>query len=163
MIRRSGIVVTPGNSKRKVFFSEEKKQMTFIREARASPAAHANEQKFFGSFFQKRTFFFLAFRSYNNRHIDLHEQIRIRQSGDHDERTGRPPRLTKIRVAARMDGWQQVAAGTEFTEHGIDIAPYLADLGIDVALADDGAVLVPRHLTRDENRCAGLDDGMIIE
>jgi hypothetical protein len=43
----------------KVFFSEEKKQKTFVRLSRPSPAAYAKWQKFFGSFFQKRTAFFL--------------------------------------------------------------------------------------------------------
>jgi hypothetical protein len=41
---------------RKVFFSEEKKQKTFI--SLATWATHgdaAGKQKFFGSFFQKRT------------------------------------------------------------------------------------------------------------
>ena len=41
--------------KRKAFFSEEKKQKTFISLSRFSPAASAHDQKFFGSFFQKRT------------------------------------------------------------------------------------------------------------
>jgi predicted dienelactone hydrolase len=41
----------------KVFFSEEKKQKTFGWLSRFSPAARAKSQKFFGSFFQKRTFF----------------------------------------------------------------------------------------------------------
>jgi hypothetical protein len=43
----------------KVFFSEEKKQKTFGRLSRPSSAAYAMSQKFFGSFFQKRTAFFL--------------------------------------------------------------------------------------------------------
>jgi hypothetical protein len=43
----------------KVFFSEEKKQKTFGRLSRPAPAAYPNVQKFFGSFFQKRTAFFL--------------------------------------------------------------------------------------------------------
>jgi hypothetical protein len=46
VVRRAG---------RKVFFSEEKKQKTFGRLSRFYPAAYANSQKFFGSFFQKRT------------------------------------------------------------------------------------------------------------
>jgi hypothetical protein len=47
----------------KVFFSEEKKQKTFIPLARGnipvmpSIVEAAKKQKFFGSFFQKRTFF----------------------------------------------------------------------------------------------------------
>jgi uncharacterized lipoprotein YmbA len=45
---------------RKVFFSEEKKQKTFIlRPWPGCIRAMAGEQKFFGSFFQKRTAFFL--------------------------------------------------------------------------------------------------------
>jgi hypothetical protein len=40
---------------RQAFFSEAKKQKTFIRLSRLYPAARAKEQKFFGSFFQKRT------------------------------------------------------------------------------------------------------------
>jgi hypothetical protein len=44
-----------GGKKRKVFFSEEKKQKTFGRLSRTSPAAYAKSQNFFGSFFQKRT------------------------------------------------------------------------------------------------------------
>jgi hypothetical protein len=41
---------------RKVFFSEEKKQKTFTSLSRFYPAARTRTQKFFGSFFQKRTF-----------------------------------------------------------------------------------------------------------
>jgi hypothetical protein len=41
--------------KEKVFFFEKKKQKTFICAVADWPAAHAKEQKFFGSFFQKRT------------------------------------------------------------------------------------------------------------
>jgi hypothetical protein len=40
--------------RKEVFFSEEKKQKTFARLARFYPAAYANAQKFFASFFQKR-------------------------------------------------------------------------------------------------------------
>jgi hypothetical protein len=47
------VVVRRGG--RKVFLSEEKKQKTFGRLSRTSPAAYATSQKFFGSFFQKRT------------------------------------------------------------------------------------------------------------
>jgi hypothetical protein len=39
------------------FFSEEKKQKTFSSLSRIYPAAYARTQKFFGSFFQKRTAF----------------------------------------------------------------------------------------------------------
>jgi hypothetical protein len=42
---------------RKVFFSEEKKQKTFMSLSRFSPATHARTQKSFGSFLQKRTAF----------------------------------------------------------------------------------------------------------
>jgi hypothetical protein len=42
----------------KVFFSEEKKQKTFGLLSRTFPAAYAKSQKFFGSFFQKRTLSF---------------------------------------------------------------------------------------------------------
>jgi hypothetical protein len=45
---------------RKHFFSEEKKQKTFMSLSRFFPAAYAKTQKFFGSFFQKRTAFFNA-------------------------------------------------------------------------------------------------------
>jgi hypothetical protein len=45
------------NSKEKVFFSEEKKQKTFLFWVRASPAMYARSEKFFGSFFQERTCF----------------------------------------------------------------------------------------------------------
>jgi hypothetical protein len=45
-----------GGAGRKAFFSEEKKQKTFIYEARLK------SQKFFGSFFQKRTSFLLQRR-----------------------------------------------------------------------------------------------------
>jgi hypothetical protein len=41
---------------RKRFFFEKKKQKTFV--IVGSPAAYAKGKKFFGSFFQKRTFFF---------------------------------------------------------------------------------------------------------
>jgi multimeric flavodoxin WrbA len=41
--------------RRKVFFFEKKKQKTFGRLSRTHPAAYAKSQKFFGSFFQKRT------------------------------------------------------------------------------------------------------------
>jgi hypothetical protein len=41
---------------RKAFFFEKRKQKTFPP-ALTSPCAQANGQKFFGSFFQKRTFF----------------------------------------------------------------------------------------------------------
>jgi hypothetical protein len=44
---------------RKAFFSEEKKQKTFIFWAWPTGLAHHKEQKFFGSFFQKRTNFLL--------------------------------------------------------------------------------------------------------
>jgi hypothetical protein len=47
-------------ARQKDFFSEEKKQKTFAGLSRGSPAADAKGQKFFGSFFQKRTAFFLA-------------------------------------------------------------------------------------------------------
>jgi hypothetical protein len=45
----------------RVFFSEEKKQKTFNFRKRSHRYSGAKEQKFFGSFFQKRTFlpFFL--------------------------------------------------------------------------------------------------------
>jgi len=52
---------------RKAFFSEEKKQKTFISSASSNDRGHfphrraAKKQKFFGSFFQKRTFFLLLF------------------------------------------------------------------------------------------------------
>jgi hypothetical protein len=42
---------------RKVFFSEEKKQKTFIFRPWPSRVGPLQEQKFFGSFFQKRTCF----------------------------------------------------------------------------------------------------------
>jgi hypothetical protein len=43
-------------NRKKVFFFEKKKQKTFIRLASAFPdGLTLNEQKFFGSFFQKRT------------------------------------------------------------------------------------------------------------
>ena len=42
----------------RVFFSEEKKQKTFMSLSRFFPAACTQTQKFFGSFFQKRTAFF---------------------------------------------------------------------------------------------------------
>ena len=48
---------------RKAFFFEKKKQKTFIRSPAVAPPAQPNVQKFFGSFFQKRTAFFLAFLS----------------------------------------------------------------------------------------------------
>jgi hypothetical protein len=38
----------------------KKRSKKLLPMARASPAAHAKEQKFFGSFFQKRTTSFLA-------------------------------------------------------------------------------------------------------
>jgi hypothetical protein len=41
---------------RKFFFSEEKKQKTFNLWIRPHPQLARKEQKFFGSFFQKRTF-----------------------------------------------------------------------------------------------------------
>jgi hypothetical protein len=41
--------------RKKVFFSEEKKQKTFVRWCVRSPERHAKIQKFFGSFFQERT------------------------------------------------------------------------------------------------------------
>jgi hypothetical protein len=47
--------------KSKVFFSEEKKQKTFMSCSR--PACASKKQKFFGSFFQKRTFFLFSFGS----------------------------------------------------------------------------------------------------
>jgi len=52
---------TWGARKRKQFCSEEKNQKTFIllRYVSIVPVAPANNQKFFGSFFQKRTAFFL--------------------------------------------------------------------------------------------------------
>jgi len=53
----------PKNMKkvRKAFFSEEKKQKTFMSLVRAVRLEYApKEQKFFGSFFQKRTFLLLA-------------------------------------------------------------------------------------------------------
>jgi hypothetical protein len=42
---------------RKDFFFEKKKQKTFLPAVRASRNARASMQKFFGSFFQKRTCF----------------------------------------------------------------------------------------------------------
>jgi hypothetical protein len=51
---------------RKVFFSVEKKQKTFVPlGARPSPTFAPRKQKFFGSFFQKRTFllFLLGMRA----------------------------------------------------------------------------------------------------
>jgi hypothetical protein len=47
---------------RKVFFSEEKKQKTLFFGVYASQATYAEVQKFFGSFFQKRTRFVRASR-----------------------------------------------------------------------------------------------------
>jgi hypothetical protein len=50
-----------GLDRGKIFFSEEKKQKTFMSLSRAHPATYARTQKFFGSFFQKRTAsFFLS-------------------------------------------------------------------------------------------------------
>jgi hypothetical protein len=49
--------------KKKVFFFEKKKQKTFARRHKwptSKWAAYANEQKFFGSFVQKRTPCFLS-------------------------------------------------------------------------------------------------------
>jgi hypothetical protein len=43
---------------RKVFFSEEKQQKTVVTLSPTLPAAPAKYQKFFGSFFQKRTTFY---------------------------------------------------------------------------------------------------------
>jgi hypothetical protein len=43
---------------RKHFFFEKKKQKTFIFRRVPSINARLKKQKFFGSFFQKRTFFF---------------------------------------------------------------------------------------------------------
>jgi hypothetical protein len=48
---------------KKAFVSEEKKQKTFMSLSRFSPAAHARSQRFFGSFFQKRTSCLLLSRS----------------------------------------------------------------------------------------------------
>jgi hypothetical protein len=45
-----------GRQERKFFFSEEKKQKTFHFRKRPHPQLALKEQKFFGSFFQKRTF-----------------------------------------------------------------------------------------------------------
>jgi hypothetical protein len=42
---------------RKVFFFEKKKQKTFIISGAQFGKARLKTQKFFGSFFQKRTFF----------------------------------------------------------------------------------------------------------
>jgi hypothetical protein len=44
-----------GHGGRKDFFFEKKKQKTFTASVRASRNARARVQKFFGSFFQKRT------------------------------------------------------------------------------------------------------------
>jgi hypothetical protein len=44
----------------KAFFFEKKKQKTFGLLSRTAPAACAKWQKFFGSFFQKRTAFLLT-------------------------------------------------------------------------------------------------------
>jgi hypothetical protein len=44
---------------RKRFFFEKKNQKTFVLRARALPTPGSQEQKFFGSFFQKRTACFL--------------------------------------------------------------------------------------------------------
>jgi hypothetical protein len=44
----------------KPFFSEEKKQKTFSVWSSPTIGVHHQEQKFFGSFFQKRTSFFLC-------------------------------------------------------------------------------------------------------
>jgi hypothetical protein len=41
------------------FFSEEKKQKTYMSLSRITPAEHRKRQKFSGSFFQKRTASFL--------------------------------------------------------------------------------------------------------
>jgi hypothetical protein len=45
--------------KEKAFFSEEKKQKTFVRWVYARWATYAKVKKFFGSFFQKRTAFLI--------------------------------------------------------------------------------------------------------
>jgi len=42
------------------FFSEEKKQKTFMSLGAPFGNARTRKEKFFGSFFQKRTFFLLA-------------------------------------------------------------------------------------------------------
>jgi hypothetical protein len=42
---------------RKAFFSEGKKQNTFNEHSRTQPAAHTQDQTFFGSFFKKDHFF----------------------------------------------------------------------------------------------------------
>jgi amidase len=53
--------LTPGRwEESKHFFFEKKKQKTFIHEAERLRQSGANIQKFFGSFFQKRTFFLLC-------------------------------------------------------------------------------------------------------
>jgi hypothetical protein len=48
------------NQERKAFFSEEKKQKTFISCPWPTNMPHHKEQKFFGSFFQKRTSYFFC-------------------------------------------------------------------------------------------------------
>jgi hypothetical protein len=45
----------------RVFFFEKKKQKTFIRCRGLPISARLKKQKFFGSFFQKRTFFLYLF------------------------------------------------------------------------------------------------------
>jgi hypothetical protein len=49
-----------GTHRRKAFFSEEKKQKTFMSLSRFYPAAFRQEQSFLGSFFQKKSAFLLA-------------------------------------------------------------------------------------------------------
>jgi hypothetical protein len=52
-----GVGISSERQGRKAFFFEKKKQKTFARLSRTFPAANAKWQKFFGSFFQKRTAF----------------------------------------------------------------------------------------------------------
>jgi hypothetical protein len=61
-LRQTGAETTLGDLEkgRKAFFFKKKKQRTFIPRNGCCGDAHLEDQKFFGSFFQKRTFF-LAF------------------------------------------------------------------------------------------------------
>jgi hypothetical protein len=48
--------------KRKTSFLKKRSKRLLLLGVRASPATYAESQKFFGSFFQKRTAFFVTFR-----------------------------------------------------------------------------------------------------
>jgi hypothetical protein len=61
LIRRIPWVQTDMRQGRKVFFSEEKKQKTFMSLSRIYPAAHATRAKVFWFFFPKKNCFLAVF------------------------------------------------------------------------------------------------------